>query len=249
MSSATRWLDTHLYPNHQDSWDNKLFRELLLDYLKPGDHVLDYGAGRGALPELNLRDQAALIAGVDPDDAVLRNPFLDEAKLLPLPSGQIPYDDHRFDLVLSANVMEHVQAPETVFKEIYRVLHPGGWFISKTPNKWHYVATIARLTPFSFHVFINRRRGRRVHDTFPTIYACNTPRVVRRYAHRTGFDVVQIDMWEGRPEYLRMAAVPYSVGYLYERLVNTSPALSAFRSVMVFVLQKPGGALEESIMS
>jgi len=45
-------------------------------------------------------------------------------------------------------------------------------------------------------------------------------------------------MWEGRPEYLRIAAPLYLFGYLYERTVNALPVLSTFRSVMIFTLVK-----------
>jgi hypothetical protein len=113
--------------------------------------------------------------------------------------------------------------------------------LSITPNNHHYVAMIARLTPHSFHEYINEKRGVESHDTFPTFYRCNTPEDVANYAQNTGFEVVEIQMWEGRPEYLRLWAPCYLLGYLYERVVNRFSVLSGFRCVMVFTLQKPGG--------
>ena len=202
MSALTRWLDKTLYPTYEDSWDNKIFGTFLIEKIKPDYFLLDYGAGRGALHELNFRGKVKRVAGVDPHESVLLNPFLDESKLLPLPSCRIPYEDNSFDIVFSANVMEHIHEPEVVFKEIFRVVKPNGLFVAKTPNKWHYVPMIARATPYSFHVFINKIRGRDSYDTFPTTYKCNTVGAIEKYSYNSGFKVVNIKMWEGRPEYL-----------------------------------------------
>jgi len=56
------------------------------------------------------------------------------------------------------------------FRDIARVLKPGGVFLFKTPNKTHSMPTLARLTPHRFHPFVNRLRGRVEADAFPTRY-------------------------------------------------------------------------------
>ena len=43
---------------------------------------------------------------------------------------------------------------------------------------------------------------------------------------------------EGRPEYLRISAPSYLIGWLYERLVNRVPALARLRVLLVTTLQK-----------
>jgi SAM-dependent methyltransferase len=47
-----------------------------------------------------------------------------------------PYDDASFDLVYSGQSIEHVTEAEgdTVLREVFRVLAPGGWFCLDTPN-------------------------------------------------------------------------------------------------------------------
>jgi len=239
MSSITKWIDKKFYSHHGDNWDNVLFRNVILSHIQEDHSILDYGAGRGALKHFDFNSDVKFAAGVDPDEEIFKNPFLHEAKVLPLPSGIIPYEENTFDVVFSANVLEHVADPVIMFKEIRRVLKPGGVFLFKTPNFWHYVPIIAHLTPTSFHVFITKLRGRESHDTFPTLYTCNTTKAVRKFAKETDMEIVDLETVEGRPEYLRIASPLYVVGLVYERLVNMTSLLSVFRVLIFGTLRKP----------
>jgi ubiquinone/menaquinone biosynthesis C-methylase UbiE len=137
------------------------------------------------------------------------------------------------------DVLEHIDSPDDVLSEIFRVLKPGGYFLGKTPNKYHYMPLIARITPHWFHQFVNKLRGRETVDTFPTRYRINEPKSVTSYAIRNGFKVREIQRIEGRPEYLRMSAPSYLLGWLYERAVNSSKVFAHFRVLLVCVLEKP----------
>lgn len=64
-------LDRWWYPKYGDRWDIVQFRQEVLAVLKPGMTVLDLGAGRGALQELNFAGLGAVIWGADVDPAVL----------------------------------------------------------------------------------------------------------------------------------------------------------------------------------
>jgi SAM-dependent methyltransferase len=199
--------------------------------------VLDMGAGAGIVSHMNFRGLATKICGIDPDQRVTENPYLDEAKQ---GLGEaIPYPDGSFDLVLADNVFEHLESPERVFKEVARVLRPGGLFLGKTPNRCHYMPAIAQMTPFWFHRWINKKRGRKEVDTFPTVYRANTATDLQRLARLAGLVVESIRFAEGRPEYLRFSAVTYMFGLAYERLANISQAFASFRILIVAVFRKP----------
>jgi SAM-dependent methyltransferase len=230
-------LDARWYPSHAGGWDDAMFRSEILSRVGPTSRVLDLGAGAGIVPHMNFRGIVGRVCGVDLDPRVLNNPFLDEAAIGA--AEQLPHPDESFDVVFADNVLEHLPDPLRAFEEVRRVLRPGGIFLAKTPNKRHYMPLIARLTPHSFHRFYNKRRGRAGEDTFPTKYLANSPRDVERLARAAGLQVRSLRLVEGRPEYLRISAITYAVGYLYERLVNRFDALSSFRILLIAELSRP----------
>lgn len=234
----TSWMDAKFYPTFASNWDDSMFRDSIVAKLAPESVVLDLGAGAGIVSQMDFRGHAARICGVDLDPRVEQNPFLDEGRVA---DGQaIPYPDASFDLVFADNVLEHLADPVSVFREVSRVLKPGGRFLFKTPNKSHYMPLISRLTPHAFHRYINRKRGRGEDDTFPTHYRANSRADIARIAAATGFRVESIELVEGRPEYLRMFAATYLAGLAYERLVNAIPALERFRILLIGVARKEG---------
>ena len=134
MSRLTRWMDRVLYPRHTTNWDDQLFREIIATHIRPDSTVLDLGAGAGIVPQMNFRGLASRVCGVDPDPRVAENQYLDEAKVGL--GDAIPYPDDTFDVVFADNVLEHLEHPDQVFREVARVLKPGGIFLTKTPNRW-----------------------------------------------------------------------------------------------------------------
>lgn len=231
-------MDERLYPGVNRNWDDCLFRKRILDRLESSSLMLDLGAGAGVVEQMNFRGIAARVCGVDPDPRVTANHFLDEGK-----EGvgeKIPYDDETFDLVVADNVIEHLPHPMIVFAEVARVLKSGGSFLFKTPNRRHYMPIVAQMTPYWFHQYYNRLRGRAAVDTFPTYYRANSPRAIHRLAQATGMEVRSVELIEGRPEYMRVTPATYLVGWLYERAVNSIPHLEGCRVLIIASLRKTG---------
>jgi len=67
-------------------------------------------------------------------DIVLDSPT-DRLRLIEKPY-RLPFPAATFDFVGSLTVFEHVQNPSEAFREIYRVLRPGGTSIHTFPSRW-----------------------------------------------------------------------------------------------------------------
>lgn len=213
------FLDRLFYNNLGDNWDHQIFRTEILKYIHPDTFMLDVGAGSGLVSEMDFKGLAGQVYGIDPDRRVLDNPYLNKA-FVGFGDSMRQFEDNRFDVVICCNVLEHIPDPAPFFNEVRRVLKNGGFLITKTPNKFHYVPLIAMITPSGFHQFINKIRGRKGEDTFPTFYHANTKKQQMRIAQATGFEITGIQLYEGRPEYLRVNFLLYIPGIIYERLVN-----------------------------
>lgn len=230
------YLDQKLYPHFDNNWDDKIFRSVIESKINENMIILDIGAGAGIVKEMNFKNYSKKICGIDLDERVLTNKMLDEAKVAN--ASNIPYPDETFDIIFADNVMEHLEQPLEVFIEINRVLKNGGTLLFKTPNRNHYMPIIARLTPLKFHQFINKLRGRNVVDTFPTHYKANSFNQIEHIAGIANYEQVKVKFYEGRPEYLRINAIFYVFGFLYERLVNFSTLFEKARIVIIAELRK-----------
>ncbi len=232
-------LDRLFYPGYSRNWDDLLFRSAIQRYLisEKNGKILDLGAGSGIVEPMNFRGVGPTVCGIDPDPRILDNPFLDEPRVAD--GCSIPYPDSTFDLVFADNVLEHLIDPLEVFGEISRVLKPGGVFLFKTPNRWHYVSLIALVSPHWFHALVNRWRGRTTSQFFPTLYRANSHHQICIYARQSGLLVEDLNFIDGRPEYLRFSWPFYLIGIAYERLVSSLPAFSRFRVGIIGVLRKP----------
>jgi SAM-dependent methyltransferase len=126
--------------------------------------------------------------------------------------------DQTFDIVFHHMVAEHLAKPTAVMRETARVLKPGGTLVFETPNRWHYAAIAAAMTPHWFHerylplVSANRDAA----DIFPTLYRCNSRRQITRALEAAGLDG-RITFIRRPPNYLGMHPATFMLGVLYER--------------------------------
>lgn len=93
--------------------------------------ILDIGCGAKPYKDLFQKDD---YLGID----IKRDAHNDSEKAVDkFYDGQnIPYNDSSFDIVISTQVFEHVEYPEKLFKEIYRVLKRGGILFLTMPFVW-----------------------------------------------------------------------------------------------------------------
>ncbi len=124
--------------------------ELLLTKDPSIRRVLDVGCGFGDVLEF-LEMKGVKVAGVDISQHALeraRKKISGELNQLDVVSQPLPFSDASFDAVTLFDLVEHISAPDQLFAEVYRVLHPGGLVCITTPNQQGWLrAVLTRVFP------------------------------------------------------------------------------------------------------
>ena len=115
--------------------------------LKPGERVLDMGAG-GGRHAFEMYRRGADVVAFDMDGDELANvlevfgamkeqgevPEGAEADIKEGDALSLPFADGEFDRVVAAEVLEHIHADVDAIKELVRVLRPGGTLAISVPR-------------------------------------------------------------------------------------------------------------------
>jgi SAM-dependent methyltransferase len=212
-------------------------------------HALCAAAGRGASEILEIgpgpsnqtsRFLATLgrVRGLDVDPDALENDALASAEILT--GSRFPFPDATFDLCVSNYVAEHLEDPAAHLREVHRVLRPNGAYVFRAPNRFHYVAAVAALTPHWFHELtanLLRKLPADSHAPYPAYYRMNSRRAVAQLAAATGFDVETLRLVEKEPSYGMASRAMFLAFTAYERAVNATELLADARANLFVVLR------------
>ncbi|NIS74306.1 MAG: methyltransferase domain-containing protein [Deltaproteobacteria bacterium] len=100
-------------------------------------NVLDIGCGDGStLQELKKLQLAECVVGLD---LICKEPRVafshpDEFLVGNIENIELPYEDGYFDLIICADVIEHLIDPWNVLKNLHRLLGEGGNIVASFPN-------------------------------------------------------------------------------------------------------------------
>lgn len=206
-----------------------------------GRSVVHLGAGDVVLGDLLGLDLGAhTVYAVDPDLQVLMRSsastrILARGEALPLQSGSV-------DAVVCEYVVEHLEHPREVLRELNRILRPGGQFVFLTPNAWSYSAIATRLTSQRFHVaFLGalRRAGASANEKpFPTKFRMNTRRTIEALARETGFKVCTLDSAVDHPTYTYLFPGIHQLATAWHLCLDKLDMLESLRIGWIGVFEK-----------
>lgn len=137
-SFSTEW--THFRKTQLDSYTGTRISEgLFFEYTgwQPSDlkgkRVLDVGCGTGRYLEVVLKEEPESLVGVDLSEAVYvaaENLLLKNNRLMLLQcdANHLPLPDQVFDFVYSIGVIHHTPDPYKTWKNLVRLVKPGGRF-------------------------------------------------------------------------------------------------------------------------
>ncbi|MFW5873530.1 MAG: class I SAM-dependent methyltransferase [Bacillota bacterium] len=136
-SEYDSWYDTEL-GRFVDEVETKVAFDLFQP--QPGEKILDIGCGTGNF-SIKLAKMGCKVTGID-----ISQPMLEEAEKkaeklnldINFKKGDVlnlEFDDNKFDSVFSMAAIEFIKDLETAFKEIKRVVKPGGKILLGTIRK------------------------------------------------------------------------------------------------------------------
>jgi SAM-dependent methyltransferase len=187
------WLERRLAPGLR--YAQLDFEEVLFSLVSSATNWLDLGCGHTLLPdwravrEKQLASIPNCLIGLDSELSALRQ-HRAITRLVCADGARLPFADAAFDLVSANMVVEHLEAPATQFREVARILRPGGRFVFHTPNAWGYPTLLARLLPDGVKGLAARvLEGRADDDRFKTFYRANGPALIEPLAKASGFAI------------------------------------------------------------
>jgi SAM-dependent methyltransferase len=205
--------------------------------LRPDDTFLDAGSGTTLALVNRYAPRVAFAVGID-----VEAPTIAPAKNAVVAVGDLaalPLRDRLFDVVVSRSVVEHLEHPRAVFRELGRTLKPGGRLVFTTPNKYYYSSLVAGMIPYSWKdAFMRSVFKEDSYDHYPVFYRANTRGALRRVAADAGLVVERIEALRHFPFYFLFSPTLFRLGVLYDRLV-TRLGLDALQSTWLVTMRKP----------
>ena len=116
----------------------KEIAEILRGFSLNGAHVLDIGCGLGGIDCLLVAEHgAAHVVGIDIEpplveraaERVARRGLSEQIAIRLVEPGPLDFPDASFDVVFTKDSIIHVEDKLSIYREIHRVLKPGGHFV------------------------------------------------------------------------------------------------------------------------
>lgn len=204
--------------------------------LNDSDTILDAGCGRTAPILRKFSGKAQTLIGVDLEDP---KEDIGEVKYIKGDIASIDIPENSVDLVISRAVLEHVSDPDSVFKEINRVLKPGGSFIFLAPNLGDYVSLISKIIPNKFHKqIVSKVEGRKMDDVFPAYYKANTYSSIKKLSRKNGFEIVEFQYLGQYPAMFMFNSLLFMLATIYEKIISRFGPLGFLRGWLLVQLKK-----------
>ena len=148
--------------------------------------------------------------------------------------GRAPFADASVDVVISSEVIEHLDDPASHLAEINRILKPGGTLSLSTPcgSMYHQPSQLLRAgrSPSKFRGWLDRIQSHKHWSRALSWHPALMPRILRSWVESSGFSVCQHEtrLWyycsrlalsQRFFTYLERIGVP-GVGATYEKYLH-----------------------------
>jgi SAM-dependent methyltransferase len=198
--------------------------------------ILNIGAGRSAAIERRLADCGCRFRcdRIDVEDCTVIAPSLRHAWRCSV-EDMHPAETAGYDAAFANYVLEHVADLERAASEIFRVLKPGGLFVTSVPNLTAPEFVIARHAPPRLQEIMTQGKG------FHTCYGWNTIDDLTGVFEAQGFSTDEVRFWALTEGYLWRYPVVGSLSRLYDKMVSAAGIKRLMGNVCI-CMTKPRGS-------
>lgn len=118
-----------------DSYKDNL-NELVIKQVDFGKKILDIGCCQGTLGKYLKKHKKATVFGIDISDKAIKKAKknLDKAYVLNVETDIFPFAKKSFDIIICADILEHLYNPTSVLKKLKLYLKSDGIFVLSVPN-------------------------------------------------------------------------------------------------------------------
>jgi len=210
--------------------------KVLFDFgVKKGDNLLEIGTGSGI-----ISNELSMFFKVNSVDVVDERVIKDGYKFKIVKDTNLSFVNNHFDVIVSNQVIEHVDDYINHLKEIFRCLKKGGICYLATPNKFavfeaHYRLPFLSWLPKRWADFYLKLFFKKKYDVFPLSYL-----YLIKLCKSTGFETNHIS--------LSVLRNPVKFGldnkyFKFSRLINLFPIkldwlISFILPSWIFILRK-----------
>jgi len=182
--SATPVSPSSVYTFKQDPYSSHRLIPEMVRRMSPPGRLLDVGCDDGFAARDLLKDGFQVV-GIDRNPVTLGKAarYYQQTILADIES-ELPLPDGPFNVMIFADILEHLTNPATVFAHFAELLAPGGLVILSVPNVAHWYMRLSLL----FGRFEYRERGilDRTHLRFFTL------RSARKFLEDAGFRIEEV---------------------------------------------------------
>jgi ubiquinone/menaquinone biosynthesis C-methylase UbiE len=215
-----------------------------LKLIKKRDKVIDIGGGFGRyVPICAPRFKEYIIA--EPSEELLnlakkKWKNFKNIKYIKAFGQELPFKKNEFDLALLIRVIHHIEDPEEIIKEVYRVLKPKGFFIIEVANKIHFLNRIRAFLrgDFNFKNNLEPIKIGQSKENKNIIILNHHPKKIISILEKEGFKVWKIvSVSNFRLRFIKKI-IPIRVLIFFERIFQPVFSRSFFGASIMILAQK-----------